>query len=294
MKNILPALCALIILWLSLPLRADRYSDYIEAFAPMAVAQAEKYGIPASITIAQGLLESGAGYSRLATEGNNHFGIKCHSGWTGKTMLRDDDAPDECFRVYDSPSDSFEDHSRFLSRGRYLPLFELDPGDYTGWARGLKKHGYATDPNYADKLIAIIERYSLFDYDNGLPAAASGADYILQHLRSTHIIRRSRGLHYVVAVPGDTYATIAREFGLDPVTLATFNDSDNPSAEIRAWEEVYLQSKHPDAPEGLRRATIGEGESMHSVAQRYAMSLGTIRRLNPKAKDRPGTRLKMR
>lgn len=137
----------------------NAYEDYIARYSAMAVEQMRLYGVPASITLAQGLLESGAGRSTLAAEGNNHFGIKCHKEWTGNSMLRNDDAPDECFRVYDSPEESFRDHSLFLRRQRYASLFDLPLTDYVGWARGLKKCGYATDPNYADRLISIIELY---------------------------------------------------------------------------------------------------------------------------------------
>ena len=125
---------------------ADRYNDYIDSYSSLAQAEMEQFGIPASITLAQGLLESAAGGSTLAREGNNHFGIKCHRNWTGKTMLRDDDAPEECFRVYSDPADSFRDHSLFLTGKRYSRLFALPPDDYSGWAKGLRECGSATDP----------------------------------------------------------------------------------------------------------------------------------------------------
>lgn len=272
---------------------ADPYSDYIEKFSEMAVEQQQIYGIPASVTLAQGLLESAAGRSTLAREGNNHFGIKCHKEWKGKTMLRNDDAPDECFRVYDDAAQSYTDHSIFLSRKRYASLFELDPADYAGWARGLKKCGYATDPNYADRLITIIERYALYVYDSASgQKAEETARYIIDHLLGTHPVRRSRGLHYVVAVPGDTYAGIAREFGIKEKKLLGFNDAAKGDA-IRAWEEVYLVDKLDRAPEGVTSVTIGEDETIHSVAQRYGMRQEVIKRLNPDAKDCPGTVLKL-
>ena len=129
----------------------------------------KEYGIPASITLAQGILESGDGNSELATKANNHFGIKCHSDWTGESMKYDDDRRNECFRVYSDARESFKDHSLFLSeRSRYATLFDLDPIDYKGWARGLKKAGYATDPKYADRLIDLIERHELYRYDTNL------------------------------------------------------------------------------------------------------------------------------
>ena len=275
--------------------RADRYSDYISRFAPMAVEQMELYGIPASITLAQGLLESAAGGSLLASQGNNHFGIKCHSDCTGDTMLRDDDAPDECFRVYQSPEQSFEDHSVFLTRKRYQSLFELSPYDYEAWARGLKKCGYATDPNYADRLISIIERYSLNAYDSGAAdLAEQTAAFILESLRSAHVVRRGRGLHYVIANPGDTYRSIACEFDVDPTLIASYNDADDIDVEIKPWQEVYFQEKLERAPENVKRVTIGADESIHSVSQRYGMKLSVILSLNPGVKDRPGQKLKLR
>lgn len=141
--------------------------QYIQRFAKYAVEEMEKYKIPASITLAQGLLETGGGQSRLAQEGNNHFGIKCKKEWTGKTMRHTDDAPHECFRVYDSPRESYEDHSKFLAhRPYYKNLFKLDMKDYKGWAHGLKKAGYATNSRYAYILISKIEKYKLYEFDN--------------------------------------------------------------------------------------------------------------------------------
>lgn len=273
--------------------RADRYSEYIDRYAELAMEQQELFGIPASITLAQGLLESAAGHSTLATEGNNHFGIKCHKEWTGATMLRNDDAPDECFRVYENVSESFNDHSRFLLRRRYAPLFELEPTDYAGWAQTLKSCGYATDPNYAERLITIIERYSLFSYDT--PSGRQieeTSGFIIEHLKKSHIVRRTRGLHYVIATPGDTYSSIAQEFKMDPVWLLACNDMEK-DCEIRAWQEVFLEEKHTEGPKQPGSVTIGEDEDFHSVSQRFGMKLQTLRELNPKVADRPGKRLRL-
>lgn len=140
--------------------------EYIQKFAPYAVEEMEKYKIPASITLAQGLLETGGGQSRLAQEGNNHFGIKCKEDWTGRTMKHTDDAPNECFRVYDDPKESYEDHSKFLAfRKYYVNLFKLNMMDYKAWSHGLKKAGYATNPRYAYILIDKIEKNKLYEYD---------------------------------------------------------------------------------------------------------------------------------
>lgn len=275
-------------------LMADAYQDYIDRYSPLAVEQQQAYGIPASITLAQGLLESAAGRSTLATRGNNHFGIKCHSGWTGDTLLRSDDAPDECFRAYNSAAESFADHSKFLLRKRYAPLFTLDPTDWQSWAVTLRKCGYATDPNYASRLITIIERYALYLYDTDAGRRSEeNTDFIRSSLLSTHKVRRSRGLHYVIALPGDDYAAIASEFGISKKKLLEYNDVRR-DGEIKAWEEVYLEPKLDSAPDGQSSATIGEGESIHSVAQRFGMTVAAVRTLNPKAKDRPGTVLRLR
>ncbi len=275
---------------------ADAYTAYIETYSPLAVAEQEAHGIPASITLAQGLLESAAGRSTLAVKANNHFGIKCHKDWTGASVLRDDDAPDECFRAYDDVAESFADHSRFLMRKRYARLFELEPDDYAGWARGLRACGYATDPNYAERLISIIERYGLYLYDTGSGRQAEEtAGFIFETLRKSHPVKRSAtGLHYVIAAPGDTYATIGSELKMDPRQLAAYNDAKGVDGEIKAWEEVYLEPKR-DFYEGKEKsATIGEGESMHSLSQRFGITLSALTALNPKAKDKSGTRIKLK
>lgn len=144
----------------------DRINLYIKKFAPAAVKNMRFYKIPASITLAQGVLESGHGESTLAKKANNHFGIKCHKGWKGRTIRHDDDEENECFRSYKNPLKSYRDHSLFLvDRDRYSGLFELKRKDYKGWAKGLKAAGYATDPKYAEKLISLIERFNLTRFD---------------------------------------------------------------------------------------------------------------------------------
>ncbi len=271
----------------------DPYHDYIAEYSGMAVEQQALHGIPASVTLAQGLLESAAGRSSLAVRGNNHFGIKCHSEWRGDTLLRNDDAANECFRSYATAAESFDDHSRFLLRKRYAPLFELSVTDYAGWANGLRRCGYATDPNYASRLIAIIERYALYLFDtDGGRGAEENARFIREMLANSHPVRRTRGLHYVIAAPGDTYTEIAREFDIPVKTLRKYNDATRNR--IKDWEEVYLEEKHDNAPDGPDSATIGDGESIHSLAQRFGMKLATLRRLNPDVPDRPGSRLRLR
>lgn len=163
------------------------YQTYINQYKDLAIEQMLKYRIPASITLAQGLFESAAGRSSLVRQGNNHFGIKCHTSWTGPTQYHDDDARGECFRVYSDARESYEDHSRFLARQqRYARLFSLNSNDYKGWARGLKQCGYATNPQYANKLIQIIELYKLHDYDKENATTNSWQNIVAQISRSTH------------------------------------------------------------------------------------------------------------
>lgn len=259
--------------------KTDAYTAYVEKYAPLAVEHRERFGIPAAVTLAQGLLESAAGRSTLATKGNNHFGIKCHKEWTGDTLLRDDDAAQECFRAYASAEESFMDHSRFLCRGRYRPLHEIAPEDYAGWAHGLKKCGYATDPNYAERLIAIIERYALYTYDTDGETAGDAAEFIFETLRKSHAVRKNRGLHYVIAAPGDTYSSIAREFSIPLERLLAYNDAEK-DAPVRDWEEVYLEEKLEEAPKNLRRITVGEYDTLHSISQKLGMKQSSLERLN--------------
>lgn len=154
---------------------SDLVNEYVESYATIAKDNMRRHGIPASITLAQGILESGAGRGTLCVNANNHFGIKCHTGWTGETVHHDDDSAQECFRKYDKPAESYNDHSLFLTtRGRYASLFKLGKDDYSAWAHGLKAAGYATDPQYPAKLIGLIERYDLAKHD----AEVLGHDYV--------------------------------------------------------------------------------------------------------------------
>ena len=187
----------------------DAYSAYIAKYSGMAMEQMKQYGIPASITLAQGLLESDAGRSSLATKCNNHFGIKCHSDWTGRKMYHDDDERHECFRCYRSAEESFRDHSLFLVNGaRYKSLFKLSVTDYKGWAKGLKAAGYATSPTYATKLIEIIERYGLDRYDSKTGVRLKAGQLPHQPLLVN-------GQRCVRLREGETLKDIAREYGIN-------------------------------------------------------------------------------
>jgi len=275
------------------------YLSYIETYKEVAVRHQQEYGIPASITLAQGLLESGAGRSRLASEGNNHFGIKCHKDWTGDGIYADDDEKNECFRKYRNAEESFEDHARFLKRRRYQPLFELKETDYSGWAKGLKKCGYATDPSYAAKLVNIIELYELYRYDSGQPVVARRktlkGDETLEHsidmaivgeFSIMHKIRSKWGLYYVTAYEGDSYDALAAEFGMKKKKLLGYNDLDKSDGMLPAGSMIFLQEKNERMPEGLPEVhKVKPGDTPYSVAQRYGLRLKPFLKMNRLKKD---------
>ena len=199
--------------------RSKQYEEYIKKYRDIAVEEMERYHIPASITLAQGLLESGAGQGTLARKSNNHFGIKCGGDWRGKSVKHDDDARDECFRVYKNAADSYRDHSKFLAgRPRYASLFKLDMTDYKGWAHGLKKAGYATNPRYAYQLIDIIERYDLYKYDK------KGGLKWMKENPNPHQPYLANGLVYVIGRSGDTWKSLSKEFDISKRKLRKYND----------------------------------------------------------------------
>jgi len=212
--------------------RRSSADEYIDRFKGIAVEEMKANGIPASITLAQGLLESANGNSPLAVEGNNHFGIKCNTDWVGATMYKDDDAPNECFRVYTNPEDSYRDHSEFLKRKRYAGLFELSRDDYKSWARGLKQAGYATNPKYADLLIGLIERYELFQYDKEevtLVAKVKREEKVLQEISTESALPQPQAEKAPVAMKiyevktGDTLYSISKKFSLSVDDIKILN-----------------------------------------------------------------------
>ena len=242
MKNIITYFCLLLLVLSSCKTRKNtvvkansasskpKYTaeSYIDRFKDIARAEMKTHGIPASIKLAQALLESGSGNSDLAMQANNHFGIKCNIGWKGKSILKDDDEKDECFRVYDQPEDSFKDHSEFLKKKRYEALFKLDKMDYVSWAKGLKDAGYATNPKYPDLLIGIIERYQLQRFDE--------KNYAWDRVRRTHepevvkgevqnepTSKSTAGLKIYEVKPGDTLYSIAVRFGMSVLDLKSIN-----------------------------------------------------------------------
>lgn len=315
-KNVIIVLVALLGSGFSLfaQQRNQAYVDYIQKYAHIAVSEQAKFGIPASITLAQGLLESGAGKSELALKSNNHFGIKCHTGWTGERTYHDDDAEQECFRKYKNVSESYDDHSLFLtSRPRYADLFSLKATDYKGWAHGLKKAGYATDPNYANKLIKIIEDYGLHQLDTqgslgsgyqmvtekesdfntnnqnskttdrkrnvrkNKRKAATAMGYVPAYRQ--HEVERTNGVRCVIAQAGDTYASIADEFDLRESDLLRFNDL-NSVQQLEQGEKVYLAPKKAKAPKGNSYYQVKAGDTARDISQRYGIRLKKLYDLN--------------
>lgn len=261
--------------------RNKRYLEYIGQYSGIAVEQMKEHKIPASITLAQGLLESGAGQSTLAKKSNNHFGIKCGSSWRGRSVRHDDDARNECFRAYRNPRDSYEDHSVFLTSGaRYAFLFRLDITDYKGWARGLKKAGYATDPSYANRLIQLIEDYELYKYDSKLrkkqPSAKKEAVKIVPHQ-----VYISNGLLYVKARRGDSFESIAKEFDTRARKLIRYNDL-HPEYTLAEGDIVYLREKKKKADKKYTVHIVGDDDSMHSISQRYGIRLKYLYKMNKK------------
>lgn len=190
---------------------------YVASFHEIAKNSMKTHGIPASIILAQGILESGAGKGKLAQSANNHFGIKCHKGWTGDSVKHDDDAEQECFRKYAHASESYKDHSLFLTtRSRYATLFKLDKGDYQSWARGLKAAGYATDVKYPDKLIGLIERFELYKYDNEV------LDRNYVPVKKDPVLEISEG--YYTIQQGDTLYSLSKKFNLTVEDLKKMNN----------------------------------------------------------------------
>ena len=258
----------------------DVYSAYIAKYSEMAVDQMKKYGIPASITLAQGLLESDAGRSTLATKCNNHFGIKCHSDWTGRKMYHDDDAKQECFRCYNNAEDSYRDHSLFLVNGaRYQSLFKLGTTDYKGWAKGLKAAGYATSPTYATKLIELIERYGLDMYDgrNGVR---------LKPGQVPHQPLLVNGQRCVRLREGESLKDIAREYGMQLSLLRRFNESDRKFAPP-AGSLVFLERKKSRADKEHRTYVVKKGDSLWSISQEFGVRMKPLAKRNSLSDDNP-------
>ena len=313
MKRILTGI--LLLLLAAVPAAGQKMtrSQYIEKYAETAVREMKATGIPASITLAQGCLESGNGNSTLATKANNHFGIKCH-GWKGKSIKHTDDAPDECFRSYASADESFRDHSDFLRyHDRYAFLFDLEPTDYKGWAYGLQKAGYATAQTYAASLIRIIEENGLYRYDRlevqdqqALPPTPTEAETSIQfkplpghklyEASLNREIRSRNGVPYLIARKNDTWRQLAREYNLFRWELLRFNDLRH-GAPLQAGETVYLEPKKKESAPYLDKHVVEEGETLHGLSQRYAVKMKKLYQYNamkPGTEPEPGTILNLR
>ncbi|MDP4203261.1 MAG: glucosaminidase domain-containing protein [Bacteroidota bacterium] len=308
MKKILNTLTVLFLVSLCLTAqkRQPDYEAYIKKYQTIAITEQKKYGIPASITLAQGLLESRAGKSPLATEANNHFGIKC-SDWRGDTFFQDDDQKNECFRKYSNPKESYEDHSSFLAkRSRYAPLFSLKSDDYKGWANGLQSTGYATSKTYASSLINLIELYQLnmLDSENSKLLASNkkkkkavieektiaealaesssvvSSDFGVIEEPFDHKVYKNNGVKYVLAKPGDTYKSIAREVNLPEKVLRYKNEVTDDYA-LSVNEVVYLGTKKSKAAKNVPAThRVEAGESMHSISQTYGIKVKKLYQLN--------------
>jgi LysM repeat protein len=267
--------------------------DYIKTYKDLAVKEMERSGIPASITLAQGMLESENGNSKLARKANNHFGIKCHSNWTGPTIRRDDDKKNECFRKYRSVYDSYQDHSDFLMSGqRYAFLFELNPTDYKSWAKGLKKAGYATSPTYAELLIRIIEENNLHQYDlkgkKGETAEKKKKEKVRPEPSKMEILPEINRVKYIIVKPEDTFKSIREKYNLLPFEIYKYNNLKRDQ-ELTPGQVIFLQPKRNRAEAGNSWHTVKKGETMEDISQKYAVK---VSKLYLKNNLLPGTELK--
>ena len=297
----------------ALPASAQKnaaFVAYIDTYKELAIDQMNRHHIPASITLAQAILESAAGQSYLAVAGNNHFGIKVGSSWTGPYLTKDDERSQEKFRQYESPEESYEDHSLFLQKQRYASLFNLAPTDYRGWAYGLKEAGYATNPQYPTLLINLIETYDLAQYDgNGfgntvkvnditMPAASDG---IITYVESedgdpeygyqketkgnvryyTHKLNLCNDVVYIRTEQGDSYESLAYEFGTTADKLRSYNEVP-AYTQPRVGDIVYLHAKQNHVAPNLRGVfhRVSKGESLHSISQRYGIKIKNLYRWN--------------
>ena len=320
MKSTKPIIALLVVVVTLCAFRASAQSrqtseEYINRYKHIAIDHMERYGIPASITLAQGILESDSGNSNLARRSNNHFGIKCKSDWKGKRVYHTDDAPDESFRKYDSVEESYEDHAEFLDQSpRYDSLFAYSSSDYHSWARGLKAAGYATAPDYAQRLTRIIENYKLylFDKDGGEQLYASrkraergrvDEDFarnssvdmpevvearidpnnyqVPERTFNGYSVYAINGVHYIVVRDGDTFTRISRTFGLAERTLRKYNEIDpNSMANPIDGERIYIEQKQSKWHGEGNSHRVKQGETVVSIAQEYGIRAKRLVRIN--------------
>lgn len=302
--------CILFLLFLTMGMvlqGQNSREDYIRKYQLLAIEEMGRSGIPASIKMAQALLESGNGNSELSRKSNNHFGIKCKTGWKGQKVYYDDDERGECFRKYKSVNESYIDHSNFLMTSpRYAFLFKLPPDDYKGWAKGLKQAGYATARHYDNTLIKIIEDHKLYrlDYKQAFqPIAAQSAPVnkgISDKMAINHFSRRQvvkiNKLEAVVASAGDTYEILAQALGIEPWEMYKFNDRA-PGYVPQPNEVIYIEAKHRKARRQNQVHTVGAGETMHFISQMYGVRLKPLCRRNnlkPGQQPSPGEKIYLR
>ncbi|WP_423126554.1 glucosaminidase domain-containing protein [Gaoshiqia sp. Z1-71] len=283
--------------------------EYIQAYRTLAVHEMQRTGIPASIKLAQACLESADGNSELSRKSNNHFGIKCKSDWTGKRVYHDDDMRNECFRSYKTVEESFVDHSNFLSANpRYSALFNLEITDYKGWAHGLKKAGYATNPHYAERLIRIIEEYKLYIYDqvidgrqlarinnNNGSNGTNGGGPLINPYESRKIVSRN-GLKSIVVKNGDSISKIAEELNMKTWEIFQYNDFPK-NRRLYENEILYIEPKRNKAHKNNNVHVFEHDDSMHFISQRYGIKLKNLYRMNrmsPNTEPREGTVIYLR
>lgn len=259
--------------------QTDASATYVKRYNKVAMDEMRIYKIPASITLAQGILESGNGNSRLSKEANNHFGIKCGSSWTGKKITHHDDKRNECFRVYTSPWGSYRDHSKFLTNNqRYSGLFDYKITDYKGWANGLKKAGYATDRKYPKRLIKIIEDYQLYRYDEMvLNGEEFTSDEILAIAGPHSIKRHDNRLDFINARDGDTYESISLELGVKQDKLIEYNDK-NWDSKISQGEIIYIERKRSHGKN--KYYSVKKGDTMYSISQKEGIRMEYLYKRN--------------
>ena len=257
--------------------------EYIELYKDDAIREMQKSGVPASITLAQGILESGDGNSPLAVYAKNHFGVKCHKNWDGETMRLDDDEKNECFRKYKTVYESFRDHSEFLqTRAHYEFLFDLKTTDYKGWANGLKKAGYATNPKYADILIKLIEDNHLDQYDNYAKVppkklTKQRSSNVLATNKESRIIKSYNHIKYIKIKEGDTFYRIAKDYQLNLWQIYKYNDL-NQNDVLKIGDIIYLQPKKNSAFEDFH--IVKTGETMRTISQTYGVKLKKLYKKN--------------
>ncbi|HLN19906.1 MAG TPA: glucosaminidase domain-containing protein [Bacteroidales bacterium] len=293
--------------------------DYVNTYKDIAIKEMKRTGVPASITLAQGMIESNYGRSTLSRTANNHFGIKCHNGWTGASVRQDDDSKNECFRKYSSASESFEDHSDFLKTGsRYSFLFELPPTDYKSWARGLKKAGYATNPDYADMLIRKIEENNLMIFDTDAVAGKKKSQEKIQDQKSVYAgdvagnvamassgnevpariprIQEKNRIQYIIVKDGETRETIEREFSLLKWELPRYNELSE-DFQVTPGQILYLQPKRDKAEPGVNTYKSVKDDTMYLISQKFGIktkSLYELNRMEPGKEPEPGTTIWLR